>query len=83
MRENCLPSNCSVEMVSNACCEVFLLPHGLKLAAVFPCFGIHPCGKSMEHVCEGYSRVKNLAFAEIGAVPEVLCKGEVFRREIR
>jgi uroporphyrinogen-III decarboxylase len=67
MPENYLTSNCSVEMVSNACYEEFLLPHDLRLAAEFPCFGIHHCGKSMEHVCEGYSKVPNLAFAEVGA----------------
>ena len=67
MSENYLTSNCSVEMVSNACYEEFLLPHDLRLAAEFPCFGIHHCGESMEHVCEGYSKVPNLAFAEVGA----------------
>ena len=67
MPENYLTSNCSVEMVSNACYEEFLLPHDLRLATAFPCFGIHHCGKSMEHVCEGYSKVKNLTFAEVGA----------------
>ena len=67
MPENYLTSNCSVEMVSNACYEEFLLPQDLRLAKEFPCFGIHHCGKSMEHVCEGYGKVKNLAFAEVGA----------------
>ena len=67
MPENYLTSNCSVEMVSNACYEEFLLPHDQRLADEFTCFGIHHCGKSMEHVCEGYSKVPNLAFAEVGA----------------
>lgn len=67
MPRNYLTSNCSVEMVSNACYEEFLLPHDQRLADEFTCFGIHHCGKSMEHVCEGYSKVRNLAFAEVGA----------------
>ena len=50
MPENYLTSNCSVEMVSNACYEEFLLPHDLRLAAEFPCLGIHHCGQSMEPV---------------------------------
>ena len=71
MPKNYLTSNCSVEMVSNACYEEFLLPHDLRLAKEFPCFGIHHCGKSMEHVCEGYSKVPNLAFAEVGAGSDI------------
>lgn len=64
---NYLTSNCSVEMVSNACYEEFLLPHDTRLAEAFPDFGIHHCGKTMEHVCEGYAKVPNLTFAEVGA----------------
>ena len=71
MPDNYLTSNCSVEMVSNSCYEEFLLPHDQRLAEAFPCFGIHHCGKSMEHVCEGYSKVKNLAFAEVGAGSDI------------
>ena len=71
MPDNYLTSNCSVEMVSNACYEKFLLPCDLRLAAEFPCFGIHHCGRSMEHVCEGYAKVPNLAFAEVGAGSDI------------
>lgn len=71
MPENYLTSNCSVEMVSNSCYEEFLLPHDIRLAKEFPCFGIHHCGKSMEHVCEGYSKVPGLAFAEVGAGSDI------------
>ena len=71
MPENYLTSNCSVEMVSNDCYEEFLLPHDIRLAKAFSCFGIHHCGKSMEHVCEGYAKVPNLKFAEVGAGSDV------------
>ncbi len=71
MPRNYLTSNCSVDMISNACYEEFLLPHDLRLASEFPCFGIHHCGSSMEHVCAGYAKVKNLAFAEVGAGSDI------------
>ena len=71
MPKNYLTSNCSVEMVSNACYEEFLLPHDRRLAEAFPCFGIHHCGKSMEHVCAGYAKVPGLAFAEVGAGSDI------------
>lgn len=67
MPDNYLTSNCSVEMVSNACYEEFLLPWDTILANEFTNFGIHHCGKSMEHVCAGYQKVPNLKFAEVGA----------------
>ncbi len=65
---NCyLTSNCSVEMISNALYEEFLLPHDQLLAKSFPAFGIHHCGQTMEHVVDGYSKIPELAFAEVGA----------------
>ena len=68
---NYLTSNCSVEMVSNDIYEEFLLEFDQQLAAAFPDFGIHHCGKSMEHVVEGYSKVQNLTFAEVGAFSDI------------
>lgn len=68
---NYLTSNCSVEMVSNAIYEEFLLDYDLQLAKEFPNFGIHHCGKSMEHVVEGYSKIKELKFAEVGAFSDI------------
>lgn len=62
-----LTSNCSVEMISNDLYEEFLLPHDQLLAKTFPCFGIHHCGQTMEHVTEGYSKIPELVFAEVGA----------------
>lgn len=62
-----LISNCSVEMISNELYEDFLLSIDQKLAADFGCPGVHHCGKTMEHVVEGYAKIKGLAFAEVGA----------------
>lgn len=62
-----LTSNCSVEMISNDLYEEFLLKYDNRLAEEFKCFGIHHCGQSMEHLNAGYGKVKNLAFAEVGA----------------
>lgn len=62
-----LTSNCSVEMISNDLYEEFLLKHDTRLAQEFGNFGIHHCGQTMEHVVEGYTKVPNLTFAEVGA----------------
>lgn len=62
-----LTSNCSVEMISNDLYEEFLLPHDRLLAKTFPYFGIHHCGQTMEHVVDGYSKIPELVFAEVGA----------------
>lgn len=67
MPECYLTSNCSVEMISNDLYERFLLRHDQRLADEFGCFGVHHCGQSMEHVVEGYAKLKGLAFAEVGA----------------
>ncbi len=66
-----LTSNCSVEMISNDLYESFLLDCDRRLAKAFPCFGIHHCGQTMEHVAEGYAKVKPLAFAEVGAGSDI------------
>ena len=62
-----LTSNCSVTMLSNEQYVEHLLPYDVKLAEAFPCFGIHHCGPNMEAVIDGYLRVPNLKFLEIGA----------------
>lgn len=67
-----LTSNCSVEMISQGNYEDFLLQADRRLAEEFKPFGIHHCGKTMEHVAEGYKKVKDLAFAEVGAGSDVL-----------
>lgn len=65
---NCyVTSNCTVEMISQAMYEEFLLEYDNRLATEFPDFGIHHCGKTMEHVVKGYAKVNNLKFVEVGA----------------
>lgn len=63
-----LTSNCSVEMISNEMYEKFLLPCDRKLAKTFGSFGVHHCGATMEHVVDGYQKIPNLEFAEVGAL---------------
>ena len=69
--QNYCTSNCTVEMVSQATYEEFLLEYDNRLAEAFPDFGIHHCGKTMEHVVKGYAKVKNLKFVEVGAFSDL------------
>lgn len=71
MPECYLTSNCSVEMISNQLYEEFLLKWDQKLADAFGSFGIHHCGGTMEHVAEGYAKIKGLTFAEVGAGSDI------------
>jgi uroporphyrinogen-III decarboxylase len=66
-----LTSNCSVDLISLRNYRDFLLPYDNRLAECFPIFGIHHCGKTMEHVVDGYRQVKNLKFAEVGAFSNI------------
>lgn len=66
-----LTSNCSVEMISNDLYEKYLLKFDQQLADEFNHFGVHHCGKTMEHVVDGYSRLKGLDFAEVGAFSDL------------
>ncbi len=62
-----LISNCSVEMISNRMYEDFLLEYDRNLADTLGTVGLHHCGRTMEHVVEGYAQIPNLVFAEAGA----------------
>lgn len=62
-----LTSNCSVEMISNELYEKFLLKQDQRLADHFGHFGVHHCGATMEHVVDGYAKIRGLTFAEVGA----------------
>lgn len=64
-------SNCSVEMVSLDTYSDFLLEYDIALSEAFQPYGVHHCGASMEHVVEGYARIPNLAFGEIGAGSDI------------
>lgn len=69
--QNYCTSNCSVEMVSQDIYEEFLLEYDNRLADAFTDFGIHHCGKTMEHVVNGYAKVHNLKFVEVGAFSDL------------
>lgn len=66
-----LTSNCSVEMISNELYEQFLLKYDQQLADTFGSFAVHHCGRTMEHVADGYSKLKGLDFAEVGAFSDL------------
>lgn len=66
-----LTSNCSVEMVSNELYEKYLLKYDQMLADEFQHFGVHHCGKTMEHVIDGYQKLTGLEFAEVGAFSDM------------
>jgi uroporphyrinogen-III decarboxylase len=61
-----LHSNCSVQMISQATYEAFLLPYECWLAERLPPYGIHHCGDNLEHVVEAYARVPGLAYVDVG-----------------
>lgn len=73
-----LTSNCTVEMVSLEIYETFLLEWDNVLAEHFQPFGIHHCGQTMEHVANGYAKVKNVEFIEVGAGSDVAFVRRVF-----
>ena len=64
-------SNCTVEMISNDIYEEFLLEHDRFLGRHFPPFGIHHCGKTMEHALHGYAKVKEATFFDVGAGSDI------------
>lgn len=60
----CLP-NCTVEQISGQTYEDFLLGPDNTIADEFQRMAIHHCG-SVDHVLEGYSKVRHLEFLEVG-----------------
>ncbi len=61
-----LQSNCSVQMISNETYETFLLPHEIELSKSMQPYGIHHCGDNMHKVAEGYSKVREACFFDVG-----------------
>ncbi|HUT62335.1 MAG TPA: uroporphyrinogen decarboxylase family protein [Anaerolineae bacterium] len=61
-----LQSNCSVQMISNDTYEEFLLPREIELSKHLQPYGIHHCGNNMHNVVEGYSKVKDACFFDVG-----------------
>jgi len=61
-----LQSNCSVQMISNAHYERFLLkPEQLQARELQP-YGIHHCGDNMHVVADGYAKVRDACFFDVG-----------------
>lgn len=61
-----LHSNCSVQMISRATYEEFLLPCERWLAERLQPYGIHHCGDSLERVVHAYAQVPGLAHVDVG-----------------
>jgi uroporphyrinogen-III decarboxylase len=57
--------NCTAAQISNEIYEEFVLPYETKLSEHLQPFGIHHCG-SVNNVIEGYSKIKNLKYLEVG-----------------
>lgn len=61
-----LQSNCSVQMISNEHYERFILKaENIQARALQP-YGIHHCGNNMHTVAEGYSKVEDVCFFDVG-----------------
>ena len=61
-----LHSNCSVQMISNDLYEEFLLPYDIRLSQHLQPYGIHHCGTNMHQVAEGYGKVREACFFDVG-----------------
>ena len=61
-----LHCNCSVQMISRATYETFLLPYEQWLAERLQPYGIHHCGDNLEHVVAAYAQVPGLSFVDVG-----------------
>ena len=53
-------------MISNETYEEFLLQREIELAKQLQPYGIHHCGNNMHNVAEGYSKVKDACFFDVG-----------------
>lgn len=60
-----LHSNCSVQMISPALYERYLLPFELRLSAEMPPYGIHHCGDNLELFASLYSQSRAV-FYDVG-----------------
>jgi len=73
-----LQSNCSVQMISNEMYEEFLLPHEIELSKQLQPYGIHHCGDNMHTVADGYSKVKEACFFDVGWGADIAyCRGKI------
>ena len=73
-----LSSNCSVQMISNETYEEFLLPVDIMLSRHLQPYGIHHCGNNMHNVAEGYSKVRDACFFDVGwGADIVFCRKKI------
>lgn len=61
-----LNSNCSIQMISNEQYEYFILPHEIELSKNLQPYGVHHCGNNMHTVAEGYSKISDCCFFDVG-----------------
>ena len=61
-----LHSNCSVQMISNELYESFILPYETEMARRLQPYGVHHCGNNMHNVAEGYSKIPDCCFFDVG-----------------
>jgi len=60
-----LHSNCSVQMISPATYEKYLLPYEMHLAEYIQPYGIHHCGNNLQLYASAYGKVP-LVFLDVG-----------------
>ncbi len=77
----CVLPNCTIEQISLATYEKYLLDYDNQVAEACGAIGIHHCG-SVDQVLEGYAKVKNLKFIEIGFGSDVKRTREVFGPQV-
>ncbi len=61
-----LNSNCSIQMISNEQYEAFVLPHEKELSRKLQPYGVHHCGNNMHTIAEGYSKIPDCCFFDVG-----------------
>jgi hypothetical protein len=72
-----LHSNCSVQMVSPAVYDEFLLPCERALAEALAPYGIHHCGNNLQRFARSYRTVRP-AFVDVGWGSDVAeCRGQL------
>ena len=73
-----LHSNCSVQMISPATYEKYLLPYETHLAEYLQPYGIHHCGNNMHRFASAYKKVP-VVFFDVGWGSDVAVCREAFQ----
>ena len=77
----CVLPNCTIEQISLSTYEKYLLAYDNQVADACGPIGIHHCG-SVDQVLDGYAKVKNLRFIEVGFGSDVKRTREVFGPDV-